>query len=141
MRATSASGQMVQDGTYTVVFDGDEDDYLTVRVKPHWEEDRAARGERVLQYLAGPDNETSFAFAAFITRDGDLRVKRAFQGGAFEARVREAWSVLVAGDDETLAEARESYAKRSGRCALCGRTLTVPASLHRGLGPTCAGRV
>ena len=33
---------------------------------------------------------------------------------------------------------RERYAMLSGRCSRCGATLTVPASLYRGMGPVCA---
>ena len=31
-----------------------------------------------------------------------------------------------------------AFALREGACYRCGRTLTVPASVHRGLGPECA---
>jgi hypothetical protein len=38
-------------------------------------------------------------------------------------------------------DAGEAYALESGRCWRCGRRLTVPASIHRGLGPECAKKV
>jgi SNF2 family DNA or RNA helicase len=42
---------------------------------------------------------------------------------------------LLTGDYESMGL---SYAMNSGRCWKCGRELTVPASIHRGLGPDCA---
>jgi len=35
----------------------------------------------------------------------------------------------------------EAHALSSGNCLACLRTLTVPASIHRGLGPDCAARL
>lgn len=39
-------------------------------------------------------------------------------------------------DSETAA----TYGKTFGICALCGRTLTDPVSIERGIGPVCASR-
>ncbi|XAO35593.1 hypothetical protein SEA_MORGANA_159 [Gordonia phage Morgana] len=39
----------------------------------------------------------------------------------------------------TLAEAA-AYGKRTGRCCVCGRTLTNPTSVEAGIGPVCSGR-
>lgn len=33
-----------------------------------------------------------------------------------------------------------AYGRRTGVCACCGRTLTDPESIDRGIGPICAGR-
>ena len=35
----------------------------------------------------------------------------------------------------------ESYGRETGECGVCGRTLTNPESIRRGIGPVCAGRV
>jgi hypothetical protein len=40
-----------------------------------------------------------------------------------------------------LAEALEGELVTAGRCRRCGRTLTDPDSLAKGIGPDCAGRV
>ena len=48
---------------------------------------------------------------------------------------------LILGQPTKSAESREAYALLSSRCARCNRTLTVPASIHRGLGPECAQKM
>lgn len=42
---------------------------------------------------------------------------------------------LLTGDFESMGLA---YAVKSGNCWRCGRELTVPASIHRGMGPVCS---
>lgn len=37
-------------------------------------------------------------------------------------------------------EFAEEFGRRTGRCCICGRTLTVKASILRGIGPVCAKR-
>ena len=44
------------------------------------------------------------------------------------------WSRFVSDKDFAPAEFWHE-----GRCGRCGRKLTVPASIERGLGPVCAG--
>jgi hypothetical protein len=37
-------------------------------------------------------------------------------------------------------EAAQAYGRRTGRCAVCARTLTNPTSIEAGIGPVCATR-
>ena len=46
---------------------------------------------------------------------------------------------ITEADKLTLQQAME-YGKVTGRCAICGRTLTVAESIERGIGPVCAAR-
>lgn len=123
---------LVADGYYTVVFDEARDDRITLRVRAHWDAAAAKRGDRVVDYLMGADNIRDYQGFAFLTSQGELRVWKRF---AHNARLRDAWDIVVKDPDET----GMAYALHSGNCRRCGRTLTVPASIHRGLGPVCAG--
>lgn len=38
-------------------------------------------------------------------------------------------------------EAAKTYSRRLGACCVCGKTLTNPASIERGIGPVCADKV
>jgi hypothetical protein len=40
----------------------------------------------------------------------------------------------------TLEQAK-AYGRRTGRCMVCGRRLTHPASVAEGIGPVCSGRL
>ena len=127
----------IADATYTVALaDGT---HATVKIETMPANSSFAPGRRIASYLAGPDNETSFAGFAFI--DGDtLRVWSRYQNSERAARYADA-TRLILGQPTKSAESREAYALLSSRCARCNRTLTVPASIHRGLGPECAQKM
>ncbi len=40
----------------------------------------------------------------------------------------------------TLEQAK-AYGRKTGRCMVCGRKLTHPASIAAGIGPVCAGKL
>ncbi len=84
--------------------------------------------------LNGSDNESDYTYIGFI-RDGVTFI----YGGAKARAGRDAPSVRAFEwfwrhvGDPTPAEVWHE-----GRCGKCGRKLTVPESIERGLGPTCA---
>lgn len=127
--------QVIQDGRYTVVFNGDDEDYATIRISSVTERSSAPQGTQKLGYLYGPDNTSQFTVIAYVFGDRFVPFKDSSRylveryGAAFRA-------VLAMSKDEQ-ADSRELYAMKSGKCARCGRDLTVPTSLHRGIGPEC----
>jgi len=131
-RANNAAPAIPQ-GTYTVVLD--EETYVTIRIAA----EKWADGKVVASYLAGSDNEHSYKGFGFVNDKG-INVWKRFAGNEkFEAAV----NVLMNSFDEAhekFLELAEAYAMKSGHCARCHRKLTVPASLHRGLGPECANK-
>ena len=88
-------------------------------------------GKRIISYLGGPDNEQDYVGFAFLS-DGDTRISiwKKFQNSDLEK-----YAVVLLADPKAAGEA---YAMESGRCYRCNRVLTVPASIHRGMGPECA---
>lgn len=122
--------RVVPNGTYTVVFP--DQSYRTLRVKDDFRKD-APEGGQMVEYLSGPDNEQDFTGFAFLA-GSELAVWTRFrQDSELVAAVH-----LLLEDYETAGHA---YAIESGRCYHCGRPLTVPDSLHRGLGPVCAANL
>lgn len=117
----------VPNGTYTVVWP--EGGHTTIRIRA-WKR----TGERVAAYLMGSDNEGDYQGFATV-RAGGYALWKTY---AADGRPAQALSVLLTGGHATAGEA---YALASGNCWRCGRTLTVPASLARGLGPECATKV
>ena len=132
-----SQARIVENGTYTIVFDEDGDAYRTLRLRNDFR-DNGPEGAQVVEYLSGPDNELDFTGCAFL-EGARLRVWKRHRGGELQRELEDAVRALVSGDVDP-GEAREAYAIRSGRCSACGRKLTVPASLHRGMGPDCAER-
>jgi hypothetical protein len=128
-----ATAQVPQ-GTYTVVFDAESDDRLTLRFRVprygKWE------GVQLVEYLYGPDNDNDYRRCANWT-DGGYRVWNAFANQ--KSRIAAAIDFLAHPDSRS--EAGMLYAIASSNCYRCGRTLTVPVSVGRGLGPDCASQI
>lgn len=119
----------VPNGTYTIDFGGD---YVTIRLDK-CKLKGLPEGTQIASYLAGPDNESDFVGFAFVQGE-TIKLWRKFEASVRLARGLKA---LLSEDPAPLGEA---YALRSGNCYRCGRKLTVPFSIYRGLGPICAGR-
>ena len=130
----------VPDGTYTVVFNGDENDRITIRCSTVVEPGAEIHGWRKVGFLSGPDNERNFTGFAWIKGD-QLQVWKRFRDDPNASRPVAAYLFLARAGDTEKAQAGLTYALQSGNCYRCGRKLTVPASISRGLGPDCAEMV
>ena len=94
---------------------------------------------RWISLLTGPDNTSDYTTAAMQRDDGSMMYMRDFKE---DSVLRTAIATVLLPDAVGPREqAREIYAERSGRCSNCNRPLTVPTSLHRGLGPDCAAKL
>lgn len=121
------------EGRYTVVFNGDASDYVTIKVAA-WD---SRPNTWIFMFLSGPDNGTDYTpFAEFYRPVNRFRVWRHFQAPGFKRQV-EAVRHLLGFNDEAMYEAGEAYALRSSNCCKCGRDLTVAKSIKRGMGPEC----
>jgi hypothetical protein len=132
----------IPNGTYTIVSPFEPTGYRTIKIEADFRIGRPDNAglpatAQQIAFLSGPDNETDFTFCAFLLGT-NITMKRVYRGTQLEESVRRCLGILNRNRDNQDT-ARTEYALRSGRCARCGRTLTVPASLHRGLGPVCAG--
>lgn len=122
----------VPDGRYTVSFaDGT---YKTLRVQTQDADADFMPGLPLLSYLSGASNDSDYTRFGHVAEDGSVRIWKKHNDNEV---LREAVKVLI-GSPQAAALA---YAEQSGCCARCGRTLTVPASIHAGFGPDCAGKV
>jgi len=86
--------------------------------------------------LTGPDNETAYSFMGTIfPKDLDFRFSPKSRVGPDAPSAKAfgwAWRHLR---DEILPDQMEFW--HEGRCCRCGRVLTVPESVERGIGPEC----
>ena len=117
-----------EDGTWTTIKIADTENWQGFE----------GTGMLVAKYLAGPDNETSFNGFAFIKPNGEIVLWKKYREGDVAGRSRITDALRVICQTEDRGALTQLYAEKSGRCSKCGRTLTVPASLHRGMGPICA---
>lgn len=130
-----AQETVLADGFYTVIHaDGS---YRTLRVRTQDEDSDFMPGKQILGYLSGSDNENNYTNFGHLAQTKDGYIVRSWR--RFADRTDLMGDAMVLINDPSAA--RESYAEQSGRCSRCNRTLTVPSSLHAGLGPECAKKV
>lgn len=124
---------------YTVVHD--DGSHHTYRIKDVEEGryDNMPAGTRKILYLSGPDNTSSYSGMAWLYPNGTFKIWQAFLGDPDHSKLVQGLRFLLQSDADQRAEMGYQYALVSSRCCKCGRPLTVPASIHRGMGPVCAG--
>ncbi len=122
-----------KNGTYTIVLD-ETGDYRTVKLTDAPESYNKPQGTQIAAYLSGSDNEKDYKGFAFV-QGTQIKFWTAFNQGNPTAK---ALVMLLTTDSETQIDLGTAYAIESSRCWRCNRKLTVPASLHRGVGPECA---
>lgn len=83
-------------------------------------------GDAVIRVQASKDNPTR-------------RYAKALEGTKWVYRPGLIFQVTEA--DRISLEAAAAHGHRTGQCMICGRTLTVKASIDRGVGPVCWGRL
>lgn len=117
-------------------------DHFTYRVKAaknksYWIANGPA--SHFVSVLTGPDNETSFSYLGYYKNSG-WPLRRTAKSLDRDAPSARAWEwferKLFQG---VIPENLEMW--HEGRCGMCGRTLTVPESIARGIGPECAERL
>jgi Family of unknown function (DUF6011) len=101
-------------------------------------------GERLTYFvetLRGPNNETDYRYT------GVLRLPGTFWFTAASQQLRSApssmallWFLDRMREDRANVLGRLAEFWHEGRCGRCGRALTVPESVVRGIGPECFGR-
>lgn len=101
---------------------------FTYRIKKHKTEDIHFVG-----ILTGPDNTASYQYLGTIFPDG-FRVTKKSNIKA-DAPSAKAFDWFAKNMEHAAVEVWHE-----GACGRCGRKLTVPESIERGLGPTCDGR-
>jgi len=132
-RSDEAVTPVVKNGTYTVVL-SEAGAYRTLRIEDCPEMMDRPAGTQIAGFLSGPDNERDFTNCAFIAGSQVIMWAR-FKHDSTSAQ---ALKILVSATDDQRADYGTAYAMESGRCCRCGRKLTVPASLFRGMGPECS---
>jgi hypothetical protein len=85
--------------------------------------------------LTGPDNTRDYTYLGVVTRQAELVPTRASTVNPNAASFRALeWFLQNPNSDQV-------EFRHVGRCARCGRDLTVPASIDSGFGPECASKL
>lgn len=127
----------VPDGKYTIVHEDHTHTTFEVETVFEWRESKLAQHPdakvTILRHLTGPDNDGDYTnVGEFFGYSKGLGVKL-WKRYATSEKLTAALLVLI-GDPRAAAA---SYGMASGNCGICGRTLTEPESIQRGIGPVC----
>jgi hypothetical protein len=125
----------VQDGIFTVVLDSGA--YRTIRLC-HGDDD--ASEVQFVSFLSGSDNESSYTCCGFIKQNVYRWTRKYADQHSAATPLSQCVRFLITATPERRHEFGVAYAKASGRCYVCNRTLTTPESIEAGIGPVCAGR-
>jgi hypothetical protein len=136
VRLNFTAERVAPNAIYTVVQEGGE--YVTIRLTDDWRPD-APKHSQVAQYLAGPENTSDYIGFAFVLGDS-IKVWKKYQANE-NSKIQAALRFIIEGGEEAQKQGAFQYARMSGNCAICGRTLTTPESIERGIGPVCAEKV
>jgi hypothetical protein len=117
----------VPNGYFTAVLD--DGTHRTIRIAPS--KDGARQWASM---LVGQNNEADYAFFGQVLNGVVVQHGKAASNPTWVAIA----NAIISGD---LAAAGLAYAIESNRCWMCNRRLTVPASVHAGVGPDCAKRI
>lgn len=96
-------------------------------------------GKRIVSLLVGRDNTGDYQGFGFVVEDGRVVVWRKFRGIEKMSDFDKFASMLAA--PRNWSEKRGLVYHVAGACRRCGRVLSTPESVRRGLGPTCAEKV
>ena len=116
--------------------------------RPDATDDQAPAARPIfVSVLRGPDNSTDYVFIGTIFPTSsvcEVRPSRATKVGANAPSAKAVrWFLECAygGDRGAARLTKLVEVWHEGRCGRCGRLLTVPESVRRGIGPECAGRL
>jgi hypothetical protein len=93
-------------------------------------------GPIFVKLLTGPNNDSDYVYIGYIP-NGRWELVAGKKGNASHPAFRAlAWYIAKAHQAPTVA--KQATFLHEGSCGWCGRTLTVPESITRGIGPECA---
>lgn len=92
-----------------------------------------APGERVVGLLTGSDNTRDYTWFGFVKKDRVIVWKNK-RGGVYDT-----YADMLVRPEVYEAERGVIYHWEHVCCRRCGRDLTTPESLTKGIGPTCEG--
>jgi hypothetical protein len=130
-RAGQSIAPVVPNGTYTVPLN-DAGAYRVIKLTDCPERYNKPAGTQIAAFQSGADNETDFIGFAFVNGDRSAIWKRFKNDSAISVALEKLLTL------SRHAEFGKIWAMASGKCFICGRTLTVPISKQAGIGPICA---
>jgi len=128
-------------GNATFTVESDSGEYRTYKIRRMDPNPRFPNQAYAVALLSGPDNENSYSYIGLIDPDtGHLRLTSKSRRTEFSPDVR-IFRWAMRGVFHHGMRLNGGTIHHEGKCGCCGRTLTVPESIKRGIGPECWERL
>lgn len=109
----------------------------TFRINQAKDDDGEKKPMWFVGLLTGPDNYADYNYVGMLNGEFKLTAKSKFKPDSIPVRAfHYLWHHIDAGTMPPQMEIRHE-----GTCGCCGRKLTVPSSIDRGIGPECAANM
>ena len=125
-------------GNATFTIENDQGKHYTFKVRTK-DSDQGDGKVSFVSLLTGPDNESSYSYIGLLN-NWKLRTtkKSQLQPNSLVARIFN-FTMRLANQTQDFPAGYELH--HEGRCCRCGRKLTTPESVKRGIGPECATKI
>lgn len=132
-------GWVIPDGKFTLVREGEANKTYKIKTldKDHQDRYRKPAGTRMMFFLNGPDNQSDYAFFAWVTPQGNLTPRGEYQHGT---PLMNGARMLLDMDKSGALDTAKAFALWSNRCAICGAELTDADSIAAAMGPICRSK-
>lgn len=128
-------------GNATFTMDNGSGEHYTFRIRQSKDNPRfAGPSPHFVMLLTGTDNEYSFTYLGKVDVFGNFSLTHASKMKMDSTPVKVFCWVMKHVMGDNLIPAHYNL-RHSGKCGCCGRKLTHPESLTRGIGPECWGRI
>lgn len=124
------------DGRYTLVRENGTHRTLKIRKRGNWFERGLPEGTRTISFLSGPDNTTNYNGFGDVLPNGEVRFWNRFRDDSILAEDTRMFLSMTKKDAIQATNNNVTIMKMT-TCAICGRDLTNPSSISRGIGPEC----
>lgn len=133
-------------GNATFTVDNGKGTHYTFKIRQpkHQRPGYTGPAPHFISLLTGPDNENSYTYMGMVQESHPtpdetrltikLTAKSKYNDDSAPVKVAR-WALFHAMTDRILPEGYSIH--HEGKCGCCGRTLTVPESIERGIGPEC----
>jgi hypothetical protein len=126
-------------GNATFTVDNGKGTHYTFKIQqPKQDNERfTGRKPHFAKLLTGPDNENSYSYLGMVCPvTGSVKLTKASKMNEDSVPVQVLrWALKHALTDRLLPVGYKIH--HVGKCGCCGRALTVPESIERGIGPEC----
>lgn len=122
-------------GTFTIVGNSTRYTFKAGQSK----DDQGNLSPVFIKVLTGPDNTSDYQYIGFLRLNDILNLQAGRKGNQQHPAFKALWWVLQAALRGKWDALQQVEFWHEGTCGRCGRALTVPESIERGLGPKCAG--